>query len=72
MGKYNQDTKIGELLRDDRAVAVIEKYLPGFRSNPILPMAKLYSVKAAANYAAMMGVSKEDSDRLIQDIMNLE
>ena len=34
MGKYSVDSKMKQLLRDERTVAVLEKWYPGSTTNP--------------------------------------
>lgn len=36
---YTLDTKIGEILNDPQAVAILERYAPGTSKNPMLEMA---------------------------------
>ena len=37
---YTLDTTVGEILKDPRAVEVLEKYAPGASKNPMLGMAE--------------------------------
>ncbi|HTX89598.1 MAG TPA: beta-glucosidase BglX, partial [Anaerolineales bacterium] len=39
-GKYNDDTKLGTILEDERARALLHQYAPEMESNPMLKMAK--------------------------------
>ncbi len=42
---YNENSKLGDLLANDAAVAVLEKHLPGISTNPMASMGKGLSLK---------------------------
>ncbi|MCX6000517.1 MAG: hypothetical protein NTU41_13295 [Chloroflexi bacterium] len=42
------DSKIGELLADPKAKAILEKHMPGISTNPQMAMAKGMSLKVVA------------------------
>lgn len=42
------DSKIGDLLADAKAKAILDKHLPGFSTNPQVGMAKGMTLKAIA------------------------
>ena len=42
------DSKLGDLLADPKAKAILEKHLPGFSTNPQMAMAKGMSLKMVA------------------------
>ena len=37
---YTLDTNIGEILKDKKAMEVLERYVPGLSTNPMLAMAE--------------------------------
>lgn len=43
---YTLDTKVGELLKDQDAVEVLEKYAPNISKNPMLAFAKGMTLKS--------------------------
>ena len=42
---YTMETKVGELLKDAKAVEVLEKHAPGISKNPMIGMAKGMTLK---------------------------
>jgi len=42
------DSKIGELLGDEKAKAILEKHIPGFSTNPQISMASAMTLKIIA------------------------
>ncbi len=42
------DSKIGEILDNPQAKAIVDKHLPDFSTNPQLAMARNFSLKMAA------------------------
>lgn len=43
---YTLDTKVGDILKDTKAVETLEKYVPGISKNPMLGLAKGMTLKA--------------------------
>ncbi|MBN1450575.1 MAG: hypothetical protein JW963_06125 [Anaerolineales bacterium] len=43
---YTLDTKVGEILKDTKAVETLEKSVPGISKNPMLGLAKGMTLKA--------------------------
>jgi len=43
---YTLDTKVGEILKDTRAVEVFERYAPGVAKHPMIGFAKGMSLKS--------------------------
>ena len=48
------DSKIGDLLANPKAKALLDKYLPGFSTNPQMAMAKGMTLKAIAGMSKGM------------------
>ena len=48
---FNLDSKVGDLLANEAARAVLDKNLPDFTSNPQLAMAQGFSLKMLAGLA---------------------
>jgi hypothetical protein len=65
---YTLDTTLGALLDDPKAKAVVDKYLPGVASNPMVAMVKGLSLRAlvAMPQVAQTGVTEQK----IQDVLN--
>ena len=47
---YTLDTTLGDLLKDPQAKAVMDQYLPGVSSNPMIEMAKGMSLETVAEW----------------------
>jgi hypothetical protein len=43
------DSKVGELLDNPQAKAVLDKHMPGFSTNPQVSMARGFTLKMTAN-----------------------
>ena len=50
MAKYSQASKIGALLKDPAAVAILEQYMPGLASSPRLKMVSALKLKKMADF----------------------
>jgi hypothetical protein len=48
---YSSETPIGTLLDDPAAKAVLDKYLPGFSTNPQIEQGRALTLKAIQGYA---------------------
>lgn len=42
---YTLDTKVGDILKDTHALEILEKHVPGISKNPMIGMAKGFSLK---------------------------
>ena len=42
---YTLDTKVGDILKDTHALEILEKHVPGVSKNPMIGMAKGFSLK---------------------------
>lgn len=72
MKKFNENSKIGEIIADERAVEIIKNYLPNLLNNKMLGMAKMYTLKAAMNYASFVGLSNEQANTMAKEILEIE
>lgn len=64
------DTTLGALLDDPKAKAVLEQYMPGVSSNPMVAMARGMSLKMilAMPQAAQFGFTKEKAEAILAEI----
>ncbi len=64
------DTTLGALLDDPQARAVIDQYLPGASSNPMVAMAKGMSLRMIVSMpqAAMLGLTPEKANEILAEI----
>ena len=67
---YTVDTKVGELLKDTRAVEVLEKHVPGISSNPMIGIASGMTIKSllAMPQAQQYGVTEEKVRTILEEI----
>ena len=58
---YTLDSTVGELLKDAHAVEMLEQYVPGASTNPMLGMAEGMSLRSLLELpqARQMGVTEE-------------
>lgn len=70
---FTLDTTLGTLLDDPRAKGVLEQYLPGISTNPMVAMAKGMSLNMLLSMpqAAQMGLTKEKVQTVLQEINKL-
>jgi hypothetical protein len=64
------DTTLGTLLDDPQAKAVLDEYLPGISSNPLVAMAKGMSLRTilAMPQAAQLGLTQEKVEEILAEI----
>ena len=67
---YTLLTKVGTLLKDPKAVEIIEKYAPGLSKNPLIGMAKGMTLKAILGFpqAKSAGLTKEMLENVLGEI----
>jgi para-nitrobenzyl esterase len=67
------DTTLGTLLDDPQAKAVIDQYIPGASSNPLIGMAKGMSLRTivAMPQAAMFGLTEAKANEILAEINKL-
>jgi hypothetical protein len=67
---YTLDTTLGTLLNDPQAKKIIDQYLPGVTTNPMLEMAKPMTLNMviANPLAAQFGLTKEKTELILAEI----
>lgn len=67
---YTLDTTVGEILKDPKAVEILDKYAPGVSKNPMIGLAKGMSLKSllAMQQAKQAGVTEEMVQRVLTEI----
>jgi len=58
MAKFSKDSKIGDLMKDPEAAAILDKYVPGASTNPQVKMGYGMSLKMAATFP-QAGIPKD-------------
>jgi hypothetical protein len=64
------DTTLGTILDDPQAKAVLDSYLPGVSSNPLVAMAQGLSLKVILSMpqAAQFGLTQEKAEEILAEI----
>jgi hypothetical protein len=67
---YTLDSKVGELLKDPKAVKAFEKYAPGVSKNPMIGLAKGMTLKSlvAMPQVRQAGVTEEMIQKVLAEI----
>lgn len=68
--EYTLDTPLGTLLDLPQAKTIIDQYLPGVTSNPMVGMIRgmTLSMVLAMPQAAMLGLTKEKAEAILADL----
>lgn len=68
--KATLDTTLGTLLDDPQAKAVLDQYLPGIASNPLVAMAKGMSLRMIVSMpqAAQFGLTEQVANDILAEI----
>lgn len=69
--KFDQNSKVGDLLANAAAKAVVDKHLPGFSTNPMTGMAGGFSLSQLAAFP-QAGVSAETLALIVSDLAAIE
>lgn len=67
---FTLDSKAGEILKDKRAVEILEKYVPGISKNPMVQLAKGMALKKllAMPQAKQAGLTEEKVLKVLDEI----
>lgn len=67
---YTLDTKVGDILDDTQAVDILEKYVPGISTNPMIGFAKGMTIRSLLEMpqAKQYGVTEEKVSRVLAEI----
>jgi hypothetical protein len=67
---YTLDTQLGTLLDNPQAKAIFDQYLPGVSSNPMIAMARGFTINMILSMpqAAQYGLTKEKAEQLLAEI----
>ena len=67
---FTLNTTLGELLDNPQAKAVLDQYLPGVSSNPMVGMARGMSLNMILStpQAAQFGLTKEKAETVLAEI----
>lgn len=67
---YSLDSTVGEIIRDPRAREIMDKYAPGVSSNPMIGMARNWTIKniLAMPQAKSAGLTIEKVQQVLDEI----
>jgi len=70
MAHYTLDTTLGELLDDPRAKSVLDQYVPGVSSNPMIAMVRGMTLRVLVGMpqAAQMGFTTDKAQAVLDEI----
>ena len=67
---FTLDTQLGTLLDSPQAKPVIDQYLPGVTTNPMVQMLRGLSINSvlAMPQAAQLGITKEKAEAMLAEV----
>jgi len=70
MAKITLDTPLSTLLDDPQAKKVLDQYLPGVSSNPMIGMVRGMTINMilAMPQAAQLGITKEKAEAILVEV----
>ncbi len=70
---YTMDTTLGDLLKDPRVVGILNQYIPGIATNPMVAMVQNMSLNAIVSMpqAAALGFTKEKAEAILAEVNKL-
>lgn len=68
--EYTLDTTLGQILDNPQAKEVLDKYVPGISTNPMVSMAKGMTINMLLSMpqAAQFGLTKEKAQAVLKEI----
>ena len=67
---FSADSKIGELLANEKAKAILEKHLPGMSTHPQIGMAKGMSLKMIAAFP-QSGITPDKLKAIVDELSKI-
>lgn len=70
---FTMDTTLGELLDEPQAKTLLDKYLPGIATNPMVSMVKGMSLNMLLSMpqATQLGITKEKVQSILDEVNKL-
>ena len=67
---FTLDTTLGALIDDPKAKAVLDQYIPGASTNPMVAMARGMSLNMILSMpqAAQLGLTKEKAEAILAEV----
>ncbi len=67
---FNENSKIKDILMNEQACAVVEKYLPGFSKHPLIHKFKNYTIKEIASFPQVR-MKKELFEKILEELYRI-
>lgn len=66
---YTMDTTLGDLLKDPKVAGILNQYVPGIATNPMVAMVQGMSLNAIVSMpqAAQLGFTKEKAEAILAE-----
>jgi len=70
---YTMDTTLGELLKNPQVAGILNQYVPGISTNPMVAMVQGMSLNAIVSMpqAAQLGFTKDKAEAIIAEANKL-
>lgn len=68
--RFDQNSTLGDLLANDAAKAVLDKYVPGFSTNPMTGMASGFTLTQLAGFP-QANISSENLASIVSDLASI-
>lgn len=73
MAKFSLDSRLGDVIKDERAKDLVARHLgAGSLTHPLLPFIKVLTIKQALKHKNNTGFPPESIEALAQDLLELD
>jgi len=71
---FTMDSKLGDLLKDPRTVAILDKHVPGASKHPQIAIGRSFQLKTIINLppAAAIGFTREKVEAILAECNQLQ
>lgn len=67
MAAFTRETLLSELMENEEAMKIVDKYLPGATKNPAIKMVRRFSLEKLTSIP-QTGLNSETLDKLLEEI----
>ena len=72
MGKFNLDSKLGEIAKDEKAREIVESFLPGQIDSPQFMLVQGLRVRGVLGKGHYVGLTPEQENSIVEQIMEIK
>jgi hypothetical protein len=72
MGKFNLDSKLSEIAKDEKAREIVESFLPGQIDSPQFMLVQGLRVRDVLGKGHYVGLTPEQENSLVEQIMEIK